>query len=85
MNIKHATIDPVTGEGFSVYNDIYLCDCSSYEPENARLYLAALLPGGSEVILLHPGEWVPVQYPSVMLFEPNGSRSCKVEVLVYGK
>jgi secondary thiamine-phosphate synthase enzyme len=68
-----------------LHNDIALRDCPEDEPENAHSHLAAMLLGSSEVIALAEGELVLGQYQSVMLYELDGPRKRKVNVLVYGE
>lgn len=68
-----------------LHNDIELRDCPPDEPENAHSHLAAMLLGSSEVIPLAEGKLVLGQYQSVMLYELDGPRKRKVNILIVGE
>jgi secondary thiamine-phosphate synthase enzyme len=68
-----------------LHNDIALRDCPPDEPENAHSHLAAMLLGGSELIVLSGGELVLGQYQSVMFYELDGPRRRTISVQVCGE
>lgn len=66
----------------SAYENPFQLDPGGWKTHS---HLAAMLFGSSEVIALSGGERVLRHYQSVMLYELDGQRQCKVSVRVYGE